>query len=151
MHRLAAVPGDPGAEGSISFVEQPPAPLVLLSSADTDLVGLASLLRDHPHRLGAELRALNLAALSHPAVLDHYVRTSLGQTRVLVVRLLGGRGHWNYGLERLRDWACQLPQRRLLVLAGTAEDEPTLSSLGTEAPELCEKAVAPIFCRFSMY
>ncbi|MFN9694690.1 MAG: cobaltochelatase subunit CobN [Synechococcaceae cyanobacterium] len=138
MHRLAAVPGDPGAEGSISFVEQPPAPLVLLSSADTDLVGLASLLRDHPHRLGAELRALNLAALSHPAVLDHYVRTSLGQTRVLVVRLRGGRGHWNYGLERLRDWACQLPQRRLLVLAGTAEDEPTLSSLGTEAPELCQ-------------
>ncbi|MEB3361324.1 MAG: cobaltochelatase subunit CobN [Synechococcaceae cyanobacterium] len=142
MHRLATVPGDPGAEGSISFVEQPPAPLVLLSSADTDLVGIASLIREHPNRLGAELRALNLAALNHPAVLDNYVRTSLKETRVLVVRLLGGRGHWSYGLECLRDWAGQLPGRRLLVLAGTADEDEPLSDLGTEAPELCQALAA---------
>jgi cobaltochelatase CobN len=142
MHRLAAIPGDPGHEGSVSFVEQPPAPLVLLSSADTDLVGFASLIRDQPTRLAAELRALNLAALSHPAVLDHYVRTSLRDTRVLVVRLLGGRGHWSYGLECLRDWATQQPGRRLLVLAGTADEDQTLSTLGTEAPQLCQALAA---------
>jgi cobaltochelatase CobN len=142
MHRLAAIPGDPGHEGSVSFVEQPPAPLALLSSADTDLVGFASLIRDQPTRLAAELRALNLAALSHPAVLDHYVRTSLRDTRVLVVRLLGGRGHWSYGLECLRDWATQQPGRRLLVLAGTADEDQTLSTLGTEAPQLCQALAA---------
>ena len=142
MHRLAAVPGDPGADSTITFVEQPPAPVVLLSSADTDLVGMASLLRQQPERLGAELRALNLAALSHPAVLDHYVNTSLGQTQVLVVRLLGGRGHWSYGLERLRDWASLAPGRRLLVLAGTADEDHTLASLGTEDPQLCRALAA---------
>ncbi|MEB3167523.1 MAG: cobaltochelatase subunit CobN [Synechococcaceae cyanobacterium] len=142
MHRLATVPGDPGAEGGPSFVEQTPAPVVLLSSADTDLVGIAGLLRDRPDRLGAELRALNLAVLSHPAVLDHYVRTCLRDTRVLLVRLLGGRGHWSYGLECLRDWACQGTGRRLLVLAGTADEDQTLASLGTESPQLCRALAA---------
>ena len=67
-----------------------------------------------------ELRALNLAALSHPALIDHYLSTSLETTRLVVVRLLGGRGHWSYGLERLGYWAADRPGRRLVVLAGTA-------------------------------
>ena len=41
MHRLSAVPGASDGDGSLSYVEQPPAPVVLLSSADTDLVAVA--------------------------------------------------------------------------------------------------------------
>jgi cobaltochelatase CobN len=143
MHRLAALPGDPGDPDSVSgelFVEQPPAPVVLLSSADTDLVAMASLLERQPQRLGGELRALNLAALAHPAVIDHYVSSSLVTTRLVLVRLLGGRGHWSYGLERLGRWARQ-PRtgggsRQLIVLAGTADEEESLAELSSGDPQL---------------
>ena len=46
MHRLAAVPGSTSPQEGPVFVEQPGAPIVLLSSADSDLAGLASLLAD---------------------------------------------------------------------------------------------------------
>ncbi len=131
MHRLAAVPGDRMDAEAGAFVEQPPAPMVLLSSADTDLSAIAALLELEPDALGCELRALNLAVLGHPAVIDHYVATSLGSARLVVVRLLGGRGHWSYGIERLRHWAGSSPGRHLLLLAGTPGEEADLASLGT--------------------
>jgi cobaltochelatase CobN len=117
-------------------VEQAPAPLVFLSSADSDLRALARLLEREPTLLTSPLRLLNLSALGHPAVIDHYIASSLGQTRLVVVRLLGGRGHWSYGLERLRSWCQVAPGRTLLVLAGTAEEEQGLAELGNGEPSL---------------
>ena len=132
MHRLAAVPrgseqGDAGA-----YVEHPPAPVLLLTSADTDLVSVEGVLAEAPDLLGAELRGLNLAALAHPAVIDHYLATTVEPARLVVVRLLGGRGHWSYGLDRLGEWVRARPAaRQLLVLAGTEEEEEALASCGT--------------------
>jgi cobaltochelatase CobN len=140
MHRPATLPGDGSGEDTAAFIEQPQAPVVLLSSADTDLAALADLLDREPALLGHGLRALNLAALAHPAVIDHYVSSSLGATRLLVVRLLGGRGHWSYGLERLRAWAAD-SGAQLLVLAGTADEERALACLGT-VPEALAIALA---------
>lgn len=131
MHRLASIPGDRTEDDGALFVEQPPAPVVLLSSADTDLLAVSQLLASEPELLPAELRALNLAALQHPAVIDHYVATTLASTRLVVVRLLGGRGHWSYGLECLRHWLEGGEGRQLLVLAGTAEEEQALAGLGS--------------------
>jgi cobaltochelatase CobN len=135
MHRLAAIPGA-ADEGGIAFIEQEPAPVLLLTSADTDLLCLEPLLQAEPQLLGAELRGLNLAALGHPAVVDHYLATTAAAARLVLVRLLGGRGHWSYGLERLQQWAQAAPDRLLLVLAGTAEEEQGLAELGTGDPAL---------------
>ena len=135
MHRLSAIPGAPD-QGDAAFIEQPPAPVLLLTSADTDLLTLEPLLQAEPELLGAELRGLNLAALGHPAVVDHYLASTAATARLIVVRLLGGRGHWSYGLERLRDWAQAAPNRLLLVLAGTADEEQALAELGTGEPAL---------------
>jgi cobaltochelatase CobN len=135
MHRLAAVPGATGDTDGPLYVEQPSAPLLLLSSADTDLSSLAGLLGDEPALLIQEVRGLNLAVLDHPAVIDHYLATSLGDTQLVLVRLLGGRGHWSYGLEQLRRWA-DGPGRQLVVVAGTSDEEGDLASLGTVAPAL---------------
>ena len=101
MHRLAAVPGSSSPGDGVLFIEQPAATAVLLTSADTDLTALAAQLDRDPSPLGSgrTLGGLNLAALQHPAVLDHYIRTSLAQSELVIVRLLGGRGHFSYGLE----------------------------------------------------
>ena len=136
MHRLAALPGAAEDADAGAYVEQPPAPVLLLSSADTDLLTLDGLLQREPQLLGAELRALNLAALSHPAVIDHYLATTAAQARIVVVRLLGGRGHWSYGLEQVQLWAQAAPGRQLLVLAGTAEEESNLATLSSTGPAL---------------
>jgi cobaltochelatase CobN len=131
MHRLAAVPGAPPEDdGSFLFVEQASAPVVLLTSADTDLQAVATLLEAEPGLFSCPLRALNLAALGHPAVVDHYLATTLAKTKLVVVRLLGGRGHWSYGLESLGHWRVAQPGRQLLVLAGTAEEDRALATLG---------------------
>ncbi len=134
MHRLAAVPGLPSGFEDSPFVEQESTPLLVLSSSDTDLQTLAAVLARQPS--AAPVRGLNLAALAAPAVLDHYIATSLASTRVVLVRLLGGRGHWSYGLEQLRAWAERQPGRQLLVAAGTADEEQELASLGNGPVEL---------------
>jgi cobaltochelatase CobN len=138
MHRLAAVPGSSSPGDGVLFIEQPAATAVLLTSADTDLTALAGQLDRDPSPLGAgrSLGGLNLAALQHPAVLDHYVRTSLAASELVIVRLLGGRGHFSYGLEQLRGWAEAQPERQLMVLSGTAEEEASLVELGTVPPDL---------------
>jgi cobaltochelatase CobN len=132
MHRLATLAGSAGPDdGAWSFVEQDPADLVLLSSADTDLAAVAALLEAEPGLIGAPLRALNLAVLGHPAVIDHYAASTLAAAKVVLVRLLGGRGHWSYGLERLQAWSQSAAERTLLVVAGTADEEHALAELGT--------------------
>ena len=137
MHRLATIPGAPEPdEGSLPFLEQEGAEMVLLSSADTDLAAVGALLEREPLLIEGSLRALNLAALGHPAVIDHYLATSLLQTKVVLVRLLGGRGHWGYGLERLQAWSRGRAERTLLVVAGTAEEERSLADLGNADPDL---------------
>jgi cobaltochelatase CobN len=136
MHRLAALPGAAADAEAGSYVEQPAAPVLLLSSADTDLLAVDALLRQEPALLGVPLRGLNLAALAHPAVLDHYLATTAAEARIVVVRLLGGRGHWSYGLEQLQHWLAARPNRHLLVLAGTADEESSLARLSSGDPEL---------------
>ena len=131
MHRLAALPGvDDGQPGPL-LVEQDPAPILMLTTADTDLATTATVLERNPQPW--PMRGLNVAALAHPAVVDHYVRTTVAKARVVLLRLLGGRSVWSYGLERLQEW--QAAGGCLVVLDGVAAD-PELESLSSTAPAL---------------
>ena len=136
MHRLAALPGSTADPAVVTFVEQPPAPVLLLSSADTDLRCVDQLLLREPGLLPTPLRGLNLRALEHPAVLDHYMASTACSARLVVVRLLGGRGHWSYGLEQLQLWSQAAPGRILLMLAGTGDEERSLAELSSVDPAL---------------
>ncbi|MFM1797801.1 MAG: hypothetical protein RLZZ117_79 [Cyanobacteriota bacterium] len=145
MHRLAttANPGDLEDDGA-AFLSHAPAQVVVLSSASTDLLALDAVLRQRPSPPAPTVRGVSLSRLSHPAVIDHYIRESLQQTRLLVVRLLGGRGHWSYGLEQVRQWQGSGADRQLLILAGTLEEEGILSSLGS-VPAPLSRALAHCF------
>jgi len=131
MHRLAALPGVDDGRGGALLVEQAPAPILVLTTSDTDLATMATVLERSPQPCA--MRGLNVAALAHPAVVDHYLRTTVAPARVVLLRLLGGRGVWSYGLERLQAW--QAAGGCLVVLDAVAPD-PALESLSSTAPEL---------------
>ena len=96
MHRLSSLPGA-DTDGPISFVEQPSAPVLFLTSASSDISALARILDSDRHAFWHDrIRALPLEALCHPAQIDHYLSVCTGQTQLIVIRLLGGRGHWSY-------------------------------------------------------
>ncbi|BEV36237.1 cobaltochelatase subunit CobN [Synechococcus sp. M16CYN] len=139
MHRLASCPGlDPPED--VVLVEQVPADVLFLSSAWTDLNTLATYLASPQGSAWQnKLRGLSLDCLSHPAQLDHYLATTAQHARIVLVRLLGGRGHWGYGLEQLQRWKEVKGDRQLLILAGTADQSAELHSLGSIPQALADR------------
>ena len=137
MHRLATLPGS-GPLDSGDLVEQPPAEVLLLTSAASDISSLAATLRIPAiNQLWRDrIRALSLSNLNHPAQIDHYLSTTVQCARVVVIRLLGGRGHWSYGLEQFRRWQEGARYRVLAVLAGTSDQDKELHDLGNIDPKL---------------
>ena len=140
MHRLATCPGlDPPED--VVLVEQPSADVLFLTSAGTDISCLDACLLSTPG-WNERIRALPLSCLGHPAQLDHYLNTTAESAQLIVVRLLGSRGHWSYGLEQLQRWRSGAPQRHLIVLAGTADQTNELHGLGSCSPELADQLAA---------
>ena len=139
MHRLSSLPGGDFGD-AITLVEQPAAPVLLLTSAATDLTTLASCLeQDQLQPWRDRIRALPLASLSHPAQIDHYLSTTGLSCQLIVVRLLGGRGHWSYGFDQLQQWQQATPGRQLIVLAGTADQDTALHGMGSVPQPLSDR------------
>lgn len=130
MHRLAAIPGgwSPDTEGVI-FVEQAPAPLVFLTAADTEIQTLAQALSQLPPAF-PPLRAANILQLQQQLAIDTYAETVLSKAQVIIVRLLGGRSYWSYGIEVLQETIASTGAA-LLVLPGDDRPDPDLISLST--------------------
>ncbi|MGB5973452.1 MAG: cobaltochelatase subunit CobN, partial [Nodosilinea sp.] len=128
MHRLAATPGGwtPDTEGVI-FVDQTPAPLVFLTAADTDIQSLSR--AQFPASFPA-LRVASLLQLQQQLAIDTYADDVLRHARLVVVRLLGGRAYWPYGLEVVRDVATETGAA-LIVLPGDDRPAPDLISHST--------------------
>ena len=130
MHRLATSPGgwNPSTEGVI-FVDQTPAPLVFLTAADTEIQTLAAVIPQLPPSFPA-IRVTNLLQLQQQLSIDTYAETVLTHAQVIIVRLLGGRAYWSYGLEVLKDTAATTTAQ-LIVLPGDDRPDPDLMSHST--------------------
>jgi cobaltochelatase CobN len=130
MHRLAASPGgwNPDTEGVI-FLEQTPAPIVFLTAADTDIQSLAHALPHLPAGVPA-LRVASLLQLQQQLSIDTYAEEVLSQAQVIILRLLGGRAYWPYGLEVLKQTVAQTGAT-LFVLPGDDRPDPDLLSHST--------------------
>lgn len=133
MHLLAAVPGSV-PDGVAIDLDQPPGAIVVLSAADSELACLAAarsgLSDDVP-----DVRLASLLQLTHPMSVDLYVEKTLAAAKLIVVRLLGGRGYWTYGVDEL----VRLASARGIALAFLpGDDQPDaelarLSSVESEA------------------
>ncbi len=122
MHLLAATPGTILDADAAIDLAQTPGKVVVLSMADSDLAGLARA------RKGQSLRLANIAALKHPYSVDLYVERTAAHARIVVVRLLGGRSYWPYGIDRLVETA-QHSGAKLVLLPGDANDDIELQQL----------------------
>lgn len=123
MHLLAATPGaiDDGSEAV--DLGQTPGDIVFLTAADTEIACLAAA---QARRLSEaddapSLRCANLLHLGHNYAVDLYVETIIQNAKLVICRLLGGRGYWPYGVDEL-EAACRAAGIPLAFLPG--DDQP---------------------------
>lgn len=130
MHRLATIPGgwNPSADGVI-FVEQQPAPLVIITAADTDIQTLSAAAAQLPAGF-PPLRVVNLLQLQQQLTIDTYADEVLTAATVVIVRLIGGQAYWSYGLEVVKETVKQT-NATLIVIPGDERPDPTLISHST--------------------
>ena len=130
MHRIVSFPGDEGTPKNLTIIEQPNAPVLFLSSANTDISTLSEFLKTKSaEKWRGQIKALPLETLSHPSQIDHYLNKTAKATKVIIVRLLGGKGHWSYGLQELTKWKSQDKNRKIIILAGIDENTEELNTI----------------------
>ena len=127
MHRLAAIREGwtPDSEG-VMIMEQTPAPIIFLTAADTDIQTLAAstsyLPTDFP-----SLRVVNLLQLQPELNIDAYAHCVLVYAQIIILRLLGGRAYWSYGLEVCKE-TVETTGASLFILPGDDRPDPDLIS-----------------------
>ena len=132
MHLLAAAPGVV-ADGSVAVdLGQTPAEIVVLSAADSEIACLAAAQRrlSESEPGWPSLRLASLLKLGHNYAVDLHAERVLARARLVIVRLLGGRGYWAYGVERV---AALARERGVLLalLPGDDQADIELQELST--------------------
>ncbi|MBV0892723.1 cobaltochelatase subunit CobN [Paracoccus sp. Z118] len=122
---------------------QAPADLVVLSFSDSDLGAFAAGWQRGRDRLPS-MRLANLSRLRHPLSVDTYVERTLSAAKGILVRLIGGRSYWPYGVDELSRIA-RVNGIALAVLPADGNPDPVLDAASTvpipslrRLSELCE-------------
>ncbi|MBL8793260.1 MAG: cobaltochelatase subunit CobN [Planctomycetia bacterium] len=126
--RFERWPGDDSSE-PFAPIAQEPADIVLLSAADTDLLTWSAAVQSLPAGFPS-IRALNLDRLRQQRVFDAYLDDVLAESRIVVLRLLGGVAYWRDQLEALHLLA-RARGLALLCLPGDAQPDLDLARLST--------------------
>ncbi len=137
MHLLATTSGviDGGAEAV--DLGQSPGEIIVVSAADSELAALAHA-HDGLDQPKLSLRLANLMALGHNLSVDTWINRTARHARLVVVRLLGGRGYWPYGVDELlrlaRDGGPQV-----VLLPGGGDPDPELTRLSSLSTAMAER------------
>jgi cobaltochelatase CobN len=110
-------------------LDQTPADIVALSFTDTDLALLSGAWARARDSLPS-VRLASLAALRHPYSVDLYVEKILSRARFVLVRLLGGKDYWSYGVDELAVLARSIGCHLALV-PGDEREDPRLDEAST--------------------
>ncbi|MCR4377549.1 MAG: cobaltochelatase subunit CobN, partial [Rhodospirillales bacterium] len=123
MHLLAAQPGSLQDGSEAVDLGQSPGDIVFITAADTDIGALAqarrTLKNEHPNL--PSLRIANQMRLSHNLSVDLYVEDVVRAAKLVVVRALGGRGYWPYGIDEVAR-VCREQKIPVAFLPG--DDQP---------------------------
>jgi cobaltochelatase CobN len=132
MHLLAATPGgiDDGSEAV--DLGQTPAEIVVLTAADTEIACFAAAqarrLAEDPE--APSLCCANLLHLGHNYSVDLYLESVIAGAKLVVGRLLGGRGYWSYGVDQVTA-LCRDKGIALAWLPGDDQPDAELHGLST--------------------
>ena len=137
MHLLVAQPGDVGDGTEAVDLAQPPGDIICLSAAASDLAVLAAA-HDRNGGEAASLRLANVMQLEHNMSVDLYVENTVSQSRLIVIRLLGGVRYWNYGIEQVAA-TCRANNILLAVVPGDDQPDPELAEFSTLPGEACHR------------
>ncbi|MGE5538405.1 MAG: cobaltochelatase subunit CobN [Gemmatimonas sp.] len=139
MHLLAATPGTLLDGSTAVDLGQSAGEIVVLSAADSEIRLLAA-----AHgalavgdRSWPTLRLANLLALSHNLSVDTYVEATIAQAKLVVVRLLGGRGYWTYGVDEIAR-VCGERGMPVAFIPGDDKPDDELARLSTLPGDICE-------------
>ncbi|OSQ45909.1 cobaltochelatase subunit CobN [Thalassospira sp. MCCC 1A01428] len=133
MHLLAAQPGTITDGSEAVDLGQSPGDVVILSAAESELACLASAqtgLQTEFDGTVPSLRLASLLQLGHNMSVDLYLDDVVSHARFIIVRVLGGRGYWEYGVEQLVAHARDndIP---LVLLPGDDQPDGEMLSLST--------------------
>jgi cobaltochelatase CobN len=135
VHLLAATPGAISDGTEAVDLGQTPSEIVFLSAADSELACLAQALSEAP---GITLRLANLMRLQHPMSVDLHADTVLRHAKLIVVRLLGGRSYWSYGVEQVEALGRE-HGIAVAFLPGDDQPDADLAARSTVAPEAAHR------------
>jgi cobaltochelatase CobN len=135
--RFERWPGDEDAE-PFTPIEQDPADIVLLTAADTDVLTWSAAARELPADFPS-VRSLNLERLRDRRAFDAYLDDVLQDSRVLLVRVLGGLGYWREQLEQLSLLA-RAHDIALVCVPGDAQPDADLAALCTVPLPVADRA-----------
>jgi cobaltochelatase CobN len=130
MHLLAAQSGTIDDGEAAVDLGQTPGDIVVLSAADTELALLAAARAGVGDAGFPSVRLASLLKLGHNLSVDLYVEKVVAKARLAVVRLLGGRAYWPYGVEQVAA-AGRENGVRVAFLPGDAQPDPELVRLST--------------------
>ena len=133
MHLLKAQPGVVADGSQAVDLGQAPGDIVVLSAADTELASLAAA-RGTLGEAFPSVRLANLMQLSHNASVDLYCEEIIAKARLVIVRLLGGKSYWPYGVEQIAE-TCAGTGATLVLLPGDDQPDPELAAHSTVNPE----------------
>ncbi|MBT6407161.1 MAG: cobaltochelatase subunit CobN, partial [Rhodospirillaceae bacterium] len=137
MHLLAATPGGVSDGSEAIDLGQNPGDVVILSAADSELASFSDAYREMGDGV-ASLRLANLLNLGHNMSVDLYVESVISGAKLVIVRLLGGRGYWPYGIEQIAA-ECFRNKTPLALLPGDDQPDAELATLSTLDSEACHR------------
>ncbi|KXJ50955.1 MAG: cobalamin biosynthesis protein CobN [Thalassospira sp. Nap_22] len=133
MHLLAAQPGMVTDGSEAVDLGQQPGDVVVLSAAESELACLAGAQARLVDAFGDQTPSLRLASLlqlGHNMSVDLYIDDVLSDAKFIIVRILGGRGYWDYGIEQLVALA-RAKDIPLVLLPGDDQPDAELLTLST--------------------
>jgi len=130
MHRILNVAGN--EKNNDDLIEQPAADFIFITSVKSDLNLISNLLLEKEFAsLKNNIRALEISNLNSSAQIDNYLLKTIKYSKVVILRIFGDKGTWNYGIEQLLNWQAVNKKRKLVILSGTADQEVFLSEISS--------------------
>ena len=138
MHLIATIPGgwNPNDEG-VFYIDQSPGDIIFLSAADTDLF----MVNRAYHQLRAKdsnlptLRLANLMYFKQELTIDTYVEEVVSQSKIVILKLLGGKAYFNYLCEAITEY-CKENGIKVIMMPG--DDKPDLNLMSSSSEPLKE-------------